>query len=971
MTLTVAIIGSQGYIGSFLTKQLAQIGFNVKGFDRVIYDRTIRHQVKDAKDLGKDDLHDAQAIIYLAGYSTRADSYSTSAEQLFAENVTVPVNIATSLHANQVFIYASTAAIDARSCTDAYTLSMVAREREIEQAVNIGKIQAKCIGLRFATVTGASPCQNTDFVMMSMLRSALLQGRIHAKNASSKRGLLWNKDLLRAIIAVINSHKQLPNHKVYTLVSYNTSIAKIANNIASRTNCIIDWDSQDVNSIDDGFVSSNDKFAKDFSFVFQGNFSNMFQDLYDNVASIVKGKEKLEMPGHCRVCKAQSLLSLLDLGAQPLANNFTTTKQEQEVYPLHLVRCKECHHTQLSFTVDPVKMFSNYLYASATSQTLQEHFQALAQQLNNKFANKPMKTVLEIACNDGSQLDCFKQLGWSTYGVDPATNLTEVADLKGHKVFNGFWGTDKFDLPNVEIDVILGQNVFAHVPDPLLFLQECARVASENTLIVMQTSQCEMLFTGEFDTVYHEHLSFYTAHSLAKIASLSGLAVVDLQKPPIHGTSFLVTFQKTNQPHCQALLDAMTQEQFDDVFFIRYREKAYMLKSWLNQTLQLLEKEYTLYAYGAAAKGMTILNFAKPRNIQAIFDDAPLKQNTYSPGLNIPVKPSSELANCEDKVAIIVFAWNFLPEIQRKIKTLRGDKKTLLVVPFPQQRVIDLQSNQVVMSNMVKQAPLSLNALPRVLLTSHFYNEEVLLRTWIRTNSMHAEKAILIDYASTDRSRQIIEEEAPDNWIVVQSKNQYFAPEEVDKEVLEYEKMYRNEWTISLNTTEFLLHPCLRYSLLQRSEDVLRFQCHTLVGPNNNLWLDDIPIAQQRWLYNWYLSSNYSRYLHRSTTLDYNVGRHSLKCIQNDQLNAECFVDNIEGLLCKALAAPYPQIAIRKMQVQTRLPLKDIEKGWGTQHVIKDLDELNKQIEKVYNFGPFQDLSKSNVWQNLYKYKVQ
>jgi nucleoside-diphosphate-sugar epimerase/2-polyprenyl-3-methyl-5-hydroxy-6-metoxy-1,4-benzoquinol methylase len=734
----ISIIGSQGYIGSFLAKNLRKENYIVKGFDKSKY-KYNKHEdeiTKDAAEITYKDLENSNIVIYLAGLTGRKDCENVEKSVIYKENIENIINIAKKLNQNQIFIFATTAALLENNIDttvdennqkiqedifDNYTFSMLMREKEIKKEIAQNNIKAKCIGLRFGTVIGLSPCQRTDLVIISLLRSCLLRGRMKINNSKMYRGILWNYDLLRVIHTIINNSNNIEQSKIYTISSYNSTIAQIANNIASKTNCIIDWDKDDENN--KGFICKTDNFCKDFNFEFQGDFNTIYEDLNTDLSKIILGKENYSLEfknergfeNNCRLCKSTELLSVLDLGMQPLANNFLKEEKIQEEFPLHLTKCKLCHHLQLNYTVQPEKMFENYLYASSTSKTLNDYFEWIANKFNNNITNNE-KIIVELASNDGSQLDHFKKLGWKTIGIDPSKNLCEIASTKGHTIYNGFWGQDHFSLPS-NISMIMGQNVIAHVPEPVKFLQECVKVANENTLIVFQTSQCDMLLTGEFDTVYHEHLSYFTAHSWLKIAEISNLNIIDFEKTPIHGNSFLVTMIKNSSikpNHCESFNNFLKNEEINhfkiDAYYLQYREKAYTLKKWLNSQLNHYKLEnYNIIAYGAAAKGMTLLNFLKPEvKLDFILDDASLKQDTFSPGLNIPVKKTKELLSYDNQpFVIIILAWNFFEEIINKIKSLRNNskQKTLILVPFPVQKIIDI-SNQLIYENTIKQFPL-------------------------------------------------------------------------------------------------------------------------------------------------------------------------------------------------------------------------------------------------------------------------
>ncbi len=346
----------------------------------------------------------------------------------------------------------------------------------------------------------------------------------------------------------------------------------------------------------------------------------------DKRAHAHKHDVKLNVSIPCVVCGSRDhdLQEVLDLDMQPLANDFKKTAAEAEHcerFPLKLIRCRKCHHAQLSNLVDRGHLFSNYLYMSGTSKTLHGHFVWLAEKViaERSIDSKRTGVVLELACNDGTQLDIFKDRGWRTHGVDPAENLVRLAQDKGHDVHVGFWGSQHFSgLPDPsKLDAIVAQNVLAHTGKPVEFLKACVDAMGSKTKLYVQTSQCEMFLTGQFDTVYHEHISFFSGHSFHHAAQMAGLTIVDIELVPIHGRSCLVTMQKGTSNNVSMSLSTLLRREValgmtGDNFYERYRSRALGLREWMHSQLNdLHRKGFKLVAYGAAAKGMVLLHFLR------------------------------------------------------------------------------------------------------------------------------------------------------------------------------------------------------------------------------------------------------------------------------------------------------------------------------------------------------------------------
>ena len=360
----------------------------------------------------------------------------------------------------------------------------------------------------------------------------------------------------------------------------------------------------------------------------------------------------------CLACGGTSLREILDLGLQPLANEFTKTPEVNRLYPLKLHFCKMCSHLQLSHSVDREYLFSNYLYVSGTTQTLKDYFLDFAKEASRKYYNGENSTVIDIACNDGTQLDAFKTLGWTTVGIDPAQNLFFDSN-KSHNILCDFLrpAHAKF----LKADLIVAQNVLAHTDNPAEFLRICGNI-SDNVLI--QTSQAMMIERGEFDTIYHEHLSFFSQKSMSMLARRAGMKLVDTAVTPIHGTSFVFTLSKSGEE----VVDPVGPT-FEDAS--RFAESAQSKLVELDKVISENRKEGRfLVGYGAAAKGMTVLN-ALEGTLDLIIDDSPLKQNTYSPGKNVKISKMESLKAISQPLTILLLAWNFEDEIKRRISELK------------------------------------------------------------------------------------------------------------------------------------------------------------------------------------------------------------------------------------------------------------------------------------------------------------
>jgi 2-polyprenyl-3-methyl-5-hydroxy-6-metoxy-1,4-benzoquinol methylase len=388
----------------------------------------------------------------------------------------------------------------------------------------------------------------------------------------------------------------------------------------------------------------------------------------------------------CLCCGSEKLKLVLDLNEQPLANSFKKTAEEDEpTFPLRLNICEDCTHLQLSHAVNPDLLFKNYLYVSGTSQTLRDYFDWFAKETLTYAPDA--KTVLDIACNDGSQLNSFKALGLKTFGIDPAENLHPLSNANHEVVCDYFTDKYNYHYKNKNLDIITAQNVFAHNSYPLEFLQQCKEVMSDTSVLFIQTSQADMIKNNEFDTIYHEHLSFFNASSMSALAKRAGLYLIDIRKTPIHGNSYMFVFKKTVEDTNRVdavLAEEQTLGLQDMNTYLAYADRAVTIVEDLKQTIEHYRSlGYIIAGYGAAAKGNTLINFGDIY-LDYIIDDNPMKQGLFAPGSNIPVVPIDMLDQCDDlKVAFVPLAWNFFKEIQSNIKAKRDQEGDVFIKYFP------------------------------------------------------------------------------------------------------------------------------------------------------------------------------------------------------------------------------------------------------------------------------------------------
>lgn len=376
----------------------------------------------------------------------------------------------------------------------------------------------------------------------------------------------------------------------------------------------------------------------------------------------------------CIACGSTDLVPVLDLNSQPLANDYKSNKEDfQEEYPLAINRCNHCYHVQLTHQVNPELMFKNYAYVSGTAKTQLEYFDWFVDKIVAQYGSTPT-SVLDIGCNDGSFLNAWGGTGVTTYGVDPAENLYPISS-KNHSVHCGFFTGNEFN--SKQFDIITCMNAFAHNANQLDLMKNIRKRMHEDSLLFCTTSQANMILNGEFDTIYHEHLSFYNIKSARALGNRSGLNLIDVFKHPIHGTSYIFVFSKIKEAKLKIeklILEEENMGLYDPDTYIEYAEKCYQVAEKFADIIRTYRQSgYTVVGYGAPAKGNTLMNFANEAP-DFIIDDSPFKQLMFTPGMSVPIYTASYLTVNyfdKEKICFIPLAWNFYDEIKDKIRQLR------------------------------------------------------------------------------------------------------------------------------------------------------------------------------------------------------------------------------------------------------------------------------------------------------------
>ena len=394
----------------------------------------------------------------------------------------------------------------------------------------------------------------------------------------------------------------------------------------------------------------------------------------------------------CVACGSNDLRKILDLKTQPLANDYRIEKSDRQKFPLQLNLCLTCTHSQLSVSINQELLFVDYQYVSGTSETLSNYFNSLRDRIIQTHGE--IGKLLDIGSNDGTFLEKFQGTKWRTIGVDPAVNLVPDAISRGVKTIPAFFTEDLTEFLAKDFDAVVAMNVFAHTSEPARILMGVSKILSSTGKLYIQTSQADMFINHEFDTVYHEHISFFNVRSMKALLSRTGWNLVDVEIVNIHGNSYLWKIEKSSNGGDQF----SPREEFEKENGL-YDQRTYdsfaaKVNSIVKGVLDIVESSrkqgYLVASYGAAAKGNTFLNYAEI-NLDFIFDDTPYKIGKYAPAGNNRVSSPTLMSSIEEKILFVIPAWNFKEEILGKIRHLRPNGKDLALAYFPKLNLSPIQ----------------------------------------------------------------------------------------------------------------------------------------------------------------------------------------------------------------------------------------------------------------------------------------
>jgi len=383
----------------------------------------------------------------------------------------------------------------------------------------------------------------------------------------------------------------------------------------------------------------------------------------------------------CASCGSYKVYLLLNLGSTPLANSFIEKKKElkkEKFYPLKLYICETCKLVQIFHSIKPSEFFINYDYLSGASSSWIFHCTKYTKDIIKKYKLNPkIGDIIEIASNDGTLIENFYNKGFNVIGIEPSTIAHNIAKKKGINSINKFFDLKILkSIKKYNPQLIIANNVIAHVKNINNFVSALSKISSKNTIITIEFPFVYNLVNKmQFDTIYHEHHYYFSLYSISKLLNRHGLELFDVEKISIHGGShrIYVKTKNSNRKITKKVHNFLKFEKQINLnsrhYYKNYQRLVNQVKNKsVNLVKKLISKNKTIHAYGAAAKGNTFLNFCKLNNnhINYIYDLNKTKVNKYLPGSHIKILPVSKIKKKKPDF-IIILPWNIFIEIKKQL----------------------------------------------------------------------------------------------------------------------------------------------------------------------------------------------------------------------------------------------------------------------------------------------------------------
>lgn len=404
----------------------------------------------------------------------------------------------------------------------------------------------------------------------------------------------------------------------------------------------------------------------------------------------------------CRFCGTPLNRVFVDLGMSPLSNAYLAESQlldPEPFYPLKVFVCDHCLLVQLPEFEPPEKIFSDYAYFSSVSDSWLQHCEQYADAMRNRLSLGSASLVMEVASNDGYLLQYFRRAGIPVLGVEPAANVAETAVAAGIPTVVRFFGTETADdlvTRGHQADLLIGNNVLAHVPDINDFVEGLRRALKPHGVLTLEFPHLARLMEQrQFDTIYHEHFSYLSFTVVTRILTEHGLTVFDVEEIPTHGGSLRVFAARTEAaPEIQAVVQGLLQREVDEGLttlegFLGFdAEVASVKRDLLAFLIEARRSGLSVVGYGAAAKGNTLLNYCGIRTdlLDYVADRSPHKQGKFLPGTHVPILAPDRIRETRPAY-VLILPWNLRAEITEQLAFIRewGGR---FVVPIPSLEIL-------------------------------------------------------------------------------------------------------------------------------------------------------------------------------------------------------------------------------------------------------------------------------------------
>lgn len=400
----------------------------------------------------------------------------------------------------------------------------------------------------------------------------------------------------------------------------------------------------------------------------------------------------------CRSCDSE-ITQFFSLGQMPLVNSFLRKEEieHEETFDLSVGFCPQCYLVQLMNTVSPEKLFRNYIYFSSTSTSFLEHCKNTAEYLTKKLNLNSQSLVLEVASNDGVLLQYFQQLEIQILGVDPAENIAKVANEKGMKTipefFNFGFAKKLKEEEHIEADLVFGANVFAHVPEILDFVKGVQTILKPEGTAVFEFPYIKGLLENKFDTMYHEHVFYYSLLALQNLWTRANMEIYRIEMIPTQGGSLRIFASHQGafpvEESVRELESSERSGEYEKIETYRAMERRVLaLRDELLALLTRLRREGKhIAAYSAPAKGNILLNYFGLKNyLDFIVDKSEAKQGLYTPGTHFFVYPPEKIYE-EKPDYLVILCWNIVDEVVKQLREYH-DAGGKFIIPIPAIRIL-------------------------------------------------------------------------------------------------------------------------------------------------------------------------------------------------------------------------------------------------------------------------------------------